>query len=132
MQLQNGLSPSVPYFSQNTATTEVNTHSAVQAKADRTRIPMFPIIHKSFGEHSYKCQTVKDNHQQENLSHSQTQRHPWSILRSSGIQPCSAGKPLRPPINPTLLWSNSLTSHLWVSEPSCDSRNNETAPCCSN
>lgn len=35
MQLQNGLTPSVPYFSQNTATTGVNTHSAVQAKTEQ-------------------------------------------------------------------------------------------------
>lgn len=55
MQLQNGLAPSVPYFSQNTATTGVNTHSAVQAKADRTSIPTLPIIHKNFREQITKA-----------------------------------------------------------------------------
>lgn len=102
MQLQNGLTPSVPYFSQNTATAGANTHLAAQAKADRTSIPTFPIIRKTFGEHNHKYQTVKDNHQQENLSHSQTQRHPWSIPRTRGTQPCQAGEPLHPPTNPTL------------------------------
>lgn len=57
MQLQNGLTHSIPHFSQNTATTKAEIHLAVKTKAtDRTSTPTFLRIRESFGDYNHRSQ----------------------------------------------------------------------------
>lgn len=96
MQLQNGLTRSVPYFSQNMATTGRET--AVKAKVtDGTRTPTFLITHKNFGDYDDRNQSAKDNNQQKNPSHGLTQSHTQGVARTGVIQPCQTRQSLHPP-----------------------------------
>lgn len=135
MQLQNGLTHSVPNFSQNTATTGVETLLVVKAQAtDRTITPTFLIIPKSFGDYNHSSQSFKDNHQQKNLSHSLTQSHPQSVPRTSDTKPCQTGELLHPPLDQHLAvkWQPHTSPSGFCASTWQHERWNTIAPCCTN